>query len=85
MNDEMRENLHSSFVHCFKSFNGMDSKCEDEIIVTSWDIMRNWVKNDQFCPQKSLASPLKSFLYDYIKLQSKNQPFELNENNCANY
>merc|ERR1712223_1096072 len=63
INDEMLKNLYNSFQHCQNDFGKMDFKCEEEIIVTSWNFMKNSIKKNEFCRinEINVENPIRSF------------------------
>ena len=77
-NEELLENLHGSFHQCQTKIQNMDLNCEENIILTSWDMMRK-MKDNNFCtmpppppPNSELISnPTESFIYNFINLKHK--------------
>ena len=78
IDDEMRENLHSSFLRCQNYFEGMDPNCEEEIVSISWNIMRKLIKKKGLCYNDNESTRLKLFVQSFIKLQLNN--YEGNDN-----
>ena len=77
-NEKLLENLHGSFHQCRTKIQNMDLNCEENIILTSWDMMRK-MKDNNFCtmpppppPHSELISnPTESFIYNFINLKHK--------------
>ena len=81
MSDEMLENFYSSALRCSRSqsqhqnmgkFQEINSDCSDEIILSSWEFVKNMIKtNDDLCAKNKVVvtSPLKAFVQDFIILQ----------------
>ena len=79
MSDEMLENFYSSALRCSCSqhqnmgkFQEINSDCSDEIILSSWEFVKNMINtNDDICAKNKVVvtSPLKAFVQDFIILQ----------------
>ena len=63
----------------------MNPLCQEEIIVSSWDFMRNFVKSRKFCSGKKITTtPLKNVVFKWIELHMKSPLVEVeNEISCA--
>ena len=75
INDEMLKNLYNSFQHCQNDFGKMDFKCEEEIIITSWNFMKNSIKKNEFCHinEINVENPIRSFVYDILNVKINDQ------------
>ena len=85
--EEILENLHDSFHQCRTKIQNMDLNCEENIILTSWDMMRKMKDSNNFCtmplppPHPELISnPTDSFIYNFINL--KHKKYLLKNNKC---
>ena len=82
--DEILENLHDSFHQCRTKIQNMDLNCEENIIITSWDMMRKMKDSNNFCtmppPPELFSNPTDSFIYNFINL--KHKKYLLKNNKC---
>ena len=81
MSDEMLENFYSSILRCssqsshrkMEKFEEISSDCTDEIILSSWEFVKNMIKtkDENLCAKNKIVvtSPLKAFVQDFIILQ----------------
>ena len=79
MSDKMLENFYSSILRCssqshrkMEKFEEISSDCTDEIILSSWEFVKNMIKTkDDLCAKNKIVvtSPLKAFVQDFIILQ----------------
>ena len=77
------EDLYTSFNRCKTNIQEMNPLCQEEIIVSSWDFMRNFVKSKKFCSGKKFTTtPLKNVVSKWIELHLTSPLVEI-ENSCA--
>ena len=76
--EELLENLHDSFHQCRTKIENMDLDCEENVILTSWDIMRKMKDNSNFCtstmppsPPELFSNPTDSFIYNFVNSKHK--------------
>ena len=77
MSDEMLENFYSSVLRCqsrhqtTEKFQEISSDCTDEIILSSWEFVKNMIKTKDLCAKNKIVvtSPLKAFVQDFLILQ----------------
>ena len=76
--EELLESLHDSFHQCRTKIENMDLDCEENVILTSWDIMRKMKDNSNFCtstmppsPPELFSNPTDSFIYNFINSKHK--------------